>query len=58
MTPDPLQRFSDGVVRLRPLDVADAEAQVVGEDDEMPGQTAAMPSASVSRRSCSGPPSS
>lgn len=24
MTSDPLQRFSDGVVRLRPLDVADA----------------------------------
>lgn len=23
MTSDPLQRFSDGVVRLRPLDVAD-----------------------------------
>lgn len=35
MTSDPLQRFSDGVVRLRPLDVADAEAQVAGEDDAM-----------------------
>jgi len=32
---DPLETLTDGVVRLRPLDVGDAEAQVAGEDEEM-----------------------